>query len=358
MEKTQAGHTRARHRRDTQPVLRQQGASLGLQYLSAGEFAAHQAAAAGNDLGVIAFAGRPPSLRACQEPFAWIDMPVLGGNEIYEVWTSPEPVQRADTHGIGGARNGEVLFGCLQIDDDGDYARASHRAYSRIFDFIDDQDYGHLLRVWNYFPHINDDGDGLERYRQFSIGRHDAFIAKGRPIVSENIPAACALGSRSGPLVIYFLAAKAPGRPVENPRQVSAYRYPARYGPRSPTFSRALLMHGLREAPLFISGTASIVGHETLHAGNATAQTRETLANILAVIKQAAPAGFQPGACSADLHLKAYLRHGEHLTIVSEQVSHTFGPAAQVIYLQADICRADLLVEIEGVYLNGQDKKR
>lgn len=356
MEETQTGHTRARHRSDTQlGVTRLPTASLGLQYLSAREFEIHQATRPGKDLGVIAFTGHQPSSPALHCPFAWVDMPVLMGDEFYEVWTSPEPVERDDMDDIGCARNRDVLFACLQVEDDGDYTRASHRAYSRIFDFIDERDYGHLLRVWNYFPHINDDGSGLERYRQFSIGRHDAFVAKGRTIASENIPAACALGSRNGPLVIYFLAARKPGQPVENPRQVSAYRYPSRYGPRSPTFSRALLMRGLREPPLFISGTASIVGHETLHAGNASAQTRETLANILAVIKEAAPARLKTGTAGANLHLKVYLRHAEHLPIVREQVSHTFGPAAQVIYLQADICRADLLVEIEGVYLDGQD---
>src|SRR4029077_5387998 len=135
--------------------------------------------------------------------------------------------------------------------------------------------YGHLLRVWNYFPHINDDADGVERYVRFNAGRHDAFAAKGRATATD-APAACALGSRGTDLVIYFLAAKRAGQQIENPRQVSAFRYPPQYGPRSPPFAGAMLARPTGKPLLFVSGTASIVGHETLHHGDAAAQAAET----------------------------------------------------------------------------------
>src|SRR3546814_13424709 len=38
---------------------------------------------------------------------------------------------------------------------------------------------------------------------------------------------------------------------------------------------------------LFISGTASIVGHQTLHAGNVAAQAHETLTNLQSIVGQA-----------------------------------------------------------------------
>ena len=37
---------------------------------------------------------------------------------------------------------------------------------------------------------------------------------------------------------------------------------------------------------LFVSGTASIVGHETQHRGDVVAQTRETLANLSSVLAE------------------------------------------------------------------------
>jgi len=99
------------------------------------------------------------------------------------------------------------------------------------------------------------------------------------------------------------------------------------------------------EHKLFISGTASIVGHETLHAGDIAKQTRETLANIRALLEQAsAAAGGNPRPL-----LKVYLKHPEHLALVRAQITEEFGAGVQAIYLQADICRSDLLLEIEGV---------
>ncbi|MGT2490853.1 chorismate transformation enzyme, FkbO/Hyg5 family [Cupriavidus basilensis] len=160
--------------------------------------------------------------------------------------------------------------------------------------------YPYLVRVWNYVADINAEESGMERYRQFNIGRQDAFTACRREIVG-NVPAACALGAVGQPvaqrtLSIGFLASPRAPVAVENPRQVSAYHYPAQYGPRSPTFARAGVWragtHDECAAPvLFVSGTASIVGHRTVHAGDVAAQTRESIANVAAVLEQAARDG-------------------------------------------------------------------
>lgn len=356
MAKTETGHSRAWQRRDAELAgAAQTVGALGLQFLAPREFALQRPQLAGHMLGVIAFGNDEPSIRSLDCPATWIDMPVPGGDSMLEVWTSDAPVVRDDADGIAGARNADVLFGCLTVAEDGNLEAATHHAYCRIFDYVDSRGYGHLLRLWNYFPAINDDSDGLERYRKFSIGRHDAFIARRRIIDQKDVPAACALGSRRGPLVIYFIAARNAGQPVENPRQISAYHYPAQYGPRSPTFSRAMLMRAgdksaRSESALFISGTASIVGHETLYIGDAVAQARETFTNIRAVMARASAE--QPDATGpTDVYLKVYLRDPGYLPIVQTHLSKTFADVAEVIYLQADICRADLLLEIEAVCL-------
>lgn len=301
-------------------------------------------------LGAVAFGAERPRLPPPDAPYTWVDMPVLGASAVVEAWLSDEPVVREDADGIVTARNDDVLFGCVEIEREASLDTAAYRAYSLLFDFIDTRGYGHLLRVWNYFPGINSDADGLERYRRFCRGRHDAFVAKGR-VVANDAPAACALGSRSGPLIVYFLASREAGRRVENPRQVSAYHYPERYGPRSPTFSRAMLTPTRRDGLLFISGTAGIVGHETRHVGNAPEQARETVANLLAVIEEARGAGLRYGASGGALMARAYLRRPEFLPIVRDALAQAFGAGTHVHYLQADICRADLLLEVEAVYI-------
>jgi enamine deaminase RidA (YjgF/YER057c/UK114 family) len=98
---------------------------------------------------------------------------------------------------------------------------------------------------------------------------------------------------------------------------------------------------------LFISGTASIVGHQTLHSGDVVAQTRECLHNIAAVVAEA-----NRQAPDADFRLdrlayKVYVRHPDNLDAVRREIRQFIGGPVTAIYLQADVCRADLLVEIE-----------
>jgi enamine deaminase RidA (YjgF/YER057c/UK114 family) len=203
-----------------------------------------------------------------------------------------------------------------------------------------------LVRVWNYLPDINLETHGLERYRQFNTARHEASRAWGRA-VAGSVPAASALGAEPGsPLTLYFLASQRTPAFIENPRQVSAYRYPAQYGPRSPAFSRATVLGEGDEATLFISGTASIVGHRTLHAGDPVGQTRETLANIEALLEEAGRRA-RMALRLETLAYKVYVRDPKDLPVIRAEVASALGAKASVLYLKADICRRDLAVEIE-----------
>ncbi|MES2562603.1 MAG: hypothetical protein V4637_07735 [Pseudomonadota bacterium] len=301
-------------------------------------------------LGVIAFGTHQPSIDVAAKtraPFAWIDMPVLRGEGFCEIWTSSGAVDFVESHGVRAAVDEHVMFGAMQVPETDGLEAAGRDAYRRVFDAIDALGYPFLLRAWNYLPGINAVAGGVERYRQFNIGRHDAFVERG---VSNGaaMPAACALGCRASPLTVYFIASKTPGVAVENPRQVSAYHYPQQYGLRSPTFSRAMRMQLEDQRVLAISGTASIVGHETRHVGDPDAQIEETIANIQALMGAAGYA-----SCTADAHapllLKAYLRRPEYLRTLARALGRVFS-GAQIVYLQADICRAELLVEVEGMY--------
>jgi chorismate lyase / 3-hydroxybenzoate synthase len=317
----------------------------------------------GSVLGVATFDdAHAPALAAIDIPIAAVRTPPLGDREnVCEIWRTPGQAA-SGRHGAVHYRHGEqVLFGCIAAPEtEHTTARtalhtATDGAYRAIFATLDALAYPHLLRVWNYVPQINVDTHGTERYRQFNSARREALAACGRDIAG-NVPAACALGSAPGsPLVIYFLASRAPARVIENPRQMSAYEYPSQYGPR-PVFSRASVLQDRTAAMLFISGTASIVGHRTVHAGDPAAQTRETLINIDALLREANRAiGGQRGAKRFDLEslaFKVYVRNGTDLPAIQAQLNAVLGPRAQLMYLQADICRQDLLVEIEAIGRN------
>lgn len=282
-----------------------------------------------------------------------VDTPPLDGRDsVCEIWRDDGAVRAGTAGAIRYRCSDALLFGTLSLDPNHrepasgtPLQGATEAGYRAIFKLLAELDYPYVLRFWNYFPEINRETHGIERYRQFNIGRQDAFIAGGRS-VSANVPAACALGAHSGVLSIAFIATRVAPRDIENPRQVSAYHYPGEYGPRSPTFSRASLIDTGAGAMLFISGTASIVGHKSLHFGDVRAQTRESLANIAAVVEEAnrtCGSRFNLGA----LCYKVYVRHAADYAAVRDEFERIVGPAVRAIYLHADVCRAELLVEIE-----------
>ena len=273
-----------------------------------------------------------------------------------ELWLGKLPIGILQTPEIRCNYNDDLLFGVIEIPESTDFTpelrpleRATQSAYRQLFEVLEKYDYPYLWRAWNYIPNITGLEDGLERYQQFNAGRQRSFSNAARS-VTGNVPAACALGVHTGPLSVAFLAGRSPTIPIENPRQVSAYNYPKQYGLRSPTFSRASLANLHQQELLFISGTASIVGHQTLHLGDVHRQTLETLQNLQAVLDQAnllsqgqAPYRLQ------DLNLRVYVRYEKDAQLIQNLVNQHIDFGAQAIYIKADICRKDLDVEIEGI---------
>ena len=299
------------------------------------------------------------ALRAQALP--WPVQPVLtplldgGASQLCEAWLIDAVTGHGAEEGLAWRRSDELLFGVVTLTAAdapvGEGASAlcvlGEQAYERIFRLLDAQGLPHLWRVWNYIPDIHGEQAGLERYRQFNRGRGDAFERCARS-VTEQVPAACALGVAGGPLSIAFLAGRAPLLPIENPRQVSAYRYPSAYGPRSPTFSRAALAHTRGQEWLFVSGTASIVGHESLHLGDVVAQTLESMDNVAAVLHEAARHSRSGGFALDALWYRVYVRHADDAPAVRAAVAARVGRAA-VSCVQADVCRRELLVEVEAL---------
>lgn len=288
-------------------------------------------------------------------PLQHLRAPLLNASApwLREVWRADGPVQQGHSEGIHWRRSADVLYGVIELHENDCDANgttplqsASRLVYERLFGLLRAQGTPHLWRLWNYLGRINGASHGLERYRQFNQGRFDAFVQAQRETGGQ-VPAACALGVADGPLSVAFLAGISPVVPLENPRQVSAWRYPAQYGPRAPTFSRAALAYPRGRESLFISGTASIVGHETVHPGDVAAQCVETVRNLECIVSEAnrRARSTQPYSLEGLSH-RVYVRHAGD----AETVQRTLQPllhGAPMVCVQADICRADLLMEIE-----------
>jgi chorismate lyase / 3-hydroxybenzoate synthase len=338
---------------------------LHLDYVSPAEY---HAASWGDVLGIAVFNGAAlhAAGTAAAVPVAEVSTPLLPpASHSFEVWRYAAPAESGECGRVRFRRTQELLFGCIAVTESESPApqamnaptaihgvgsplqEATSQVYRQICATLDAEGYPHLLRVWNYVPDINRDSHGTERYRQFNRARQHALQESGRPL-SGRVPAASALGAVAGsPLVAYFLAGRTAPTFVENPRQVSAYHYPRRYGTHSPVFSRATLLRQAGSLALFISGTASIVGHRSLHVGDAAAQTRETLSNIEALLAEANRVAGGAHFSLGNLACKVYVRRPADLPTIQAELGGVLGSGARAIYLQADICRRDLLVEIE-----------
>jgi chorismate lyase/3-hydroxybenzoate synthase len=283
-------------------------------------------------------------------PEAWTDPRMLRVGleplqaDLLEVWRSTGAVTCGRADDVRWSTDGEHLFFAIEVDEaaHGGIVAATEHAYRAIHAFVAASATPHLLRFWNYLDAINLGAGDDERYRLFCDGR-----ARGiRGFLHPPFPAASAIGRQDGRRVlqVYGLATATPGTPIENPRQLSAWRYPRQYGPTAPTLARGML-----NAPsqLLISGTAAVVGHASRHDDDLAAQLNETLANLDSLLRQAgiAPAQFDTASC-----LKIYLRDPANADLVVHALRAHSPALGTLLVLAGDICRAELLVEIDGVH--------
>lgn len=265
---------------------------------------------------------------------------------VTEVWYSDKPVTSGIDDDVRWSCSQDVLFATLYVDErrHSDLRLATHEAYATLLRFIRERGYPNLLRAWNYMPDINGGESDEERYKQFCHGRHDAFSAESYS--ASDFPAACALGHHSDHTVVYLLAAKQPAVHFENPRQLSAYQYPREYGIRSPSFARASVAIRDLSTQLYLSGTASITGHQSYFPGDIGQQLNLTTDNIKILLDSIGEHFSQP---SPELGLiKVYLRHVAHIDEV-EAVLKNYMPEGNYLIVKSDICRSELLIEIDGV---------
>lgn len=298
----------------------------------------------------------------------------------WEIWCSSQPVQLQCDTTTGGtlnsAHSADITMLVADVAISADLAAQTQQLYAAMFDRLQAFGHDHMLRIWNYLPGINQGAADAEHYRQFSLGRYQAYLEQySQDGCSEDdfvsqLPAASAIGIHEPRLQIIMLASAQPGLPFENSRQVSAYHYPREYGPKSPSFARALLQtapsaDAPAEPPLvFVSGTASVVGHASYHDGDLHAQIDETLNNIKHLLTQPSlheqvktstnEQWLQQHLATHDWRqpeaLKVFCRHPQDVPAIHQKLQQALTPKQPIHYCHGDICRQELLLEIEAVY--------
>jgi enamine deaminase RidA (YjgF/YER057c/UK114 family) len=221
-----------------------------------------------------------------------------------------------------------------------------------------------VIRTWLYLGGIVEDDGPEQRYKELNRARTDYYedihflTDRLPPGHHERIyPASTGIGTEGRGISMSAIALATSRRdiiamPLENPRQTAAYDYSTAYSPRSPKFSRAMALSCGEYASIFISGTASITDSETRHVGDAAAQTHETLDNIAALISEDNLARHGMPGLGATLEsiglVRVYVKRQEDYVAIRAACEQRLGELP-TIYAIADVCRPDLLVEIEGL---------
>lgn len=273
-------------------------------------------------------------------------LPVLAGAAREELFPAAHPA------GQSGAltlfRQNDWLLGAASSPLTNGLESASHQLYQDIFQATRGL---HLARIWNYVPAINEAGpEEMENYLLFCRGRSLAFEEQHGSGFKALLPSASAVGCPAETLTVVFAASTTPPRHLENPLQIPAYEYPAAYGPRSPSFARASVIsdEGSGSATVFISGTAAIRGHATVAPHNLRDQVNCTLENLREISAACSLGQDLDRHGKSTRHFKVYLRHAADYPVVAAALEEKILLSTdRVSYVQADICRAPLLVEIE-----------
>jgi organic radical activating enzyme len=251
------------------------------------------------------------------------------------------------------------LFGHLEMevrDDLSAMEECTRIAYQRIFEQLTAYPELQVIRYWNYVPMITaSTEEGTPVYQLFNAGRYRAFQQQyGAGLDQIAVPAASAVGTSEPGLRIEFFAVSTPLASIENKDQVPAYRYSARYGSIPPFFSRGAIFDNHGQRILLSSGTASVAGEDSRHPGDLYEQICQSIHNLRIL-------GSQFNLKRYDIHygfaledirlLRVYYKRPEDRGTLERFIPKFLAPGTRISFMPANICRAELLVELEALFV-------
>lgn len=252
--------------------------------------------------------------------------------------------------------NTRFVLGAVQANGNHNCLDQSEKCFSAIQDILAMTSFtmNNIIRQWNYIQDIIRFDGSNQNYQDFNDVRSkfyaDVFVQTG-------YPAATGIGMNEGGVIIEFIAKQsdeAISFPIDNPEQTAAHLYSEDVlignccDKTTPKFERARFLEFLDRQMIFISGTASILGEKTIGIGDPEEQTRVAISNIKRLysaenllrnsIKTEKPV-FN--------HCRVYISHESDFAIIEKTCKDLFDDIPMV-FIQANICRDNLLVEIEG----------
>lgn len=216
-----------------------------------------------------------------------------------------------------------------------------------------------IIRQWNYIENIAALKGASQNYQDFNDVRARYYSLVN---FDQGYPAATGIGQDTGGVIIGFIAVSDSDivsvRPIANPGQIDAHRYSKMVlegnsaEKCTPKFERAKLVSIGPRNYIYVSGTASILGEKTVHVGDVEKQTLTTIENIKRLFSRENQYKLGLDFDVSDIlfsHLRVYVKHRKDIPAVQKVCSAELNCKSS-LFLESDVCREDLLVEIEGVF--------
>ncbi len=227
--------------------------------------------------------------------------------------------------------------------------------------------FNNIIRQWNYLEDIL----GKHEYNNTFLQNYQLLNDIRTTFYQESeflkgYPSATGIGMDSGGFILEFYAVSFSDKvdifPVKNREQTDAYAYSERvlvgsafdkmqHHKTTPKFERAKYITLNKQQTIYISGTASIKNEQTIGEDNIRIQTRTTIENIRNLISYENLVKSNIFLNSFGViydFIRVYVKNTKDIDTVKEICSQYYS-TMPVHYLYADICRDNLLVEIEGV---------
>ncbi len=219
-----------------------------------------------------------------------------------------------------------------------------------------------IIRQWNYIENIAfiiEGADASQNYQDFNDVRARFY---DQVQFVQGYPAATGIGQDTGGVIVGFIAVSDADnitiKAIANPGQIDAHKYSELVLEGSsnqkctPKFERAKLVSIGSRNYIYVSGTASILGEKTVHEGDVEEQTRTTIENIKRLFSKE-----NQDSLGLDFdvekiqfsHLRVYVKYKKDIPAV-QKVCDAELNCKSSLFLESDVCRENLLVEIEGVF--------
>jgi enamine deaminase RidA (YjgF/YER057c/UK114 family) len=213
-----------------------------------------------------------------------------------------------------------------------DARSATEAAFEQMKAILDSEgmSFNNIVRQWNYIGNILEGKNCLQNYEIFNEVRSE-YYGKFRTV--NGYPASTGNGMKLGGVIIDFCAVMTNEKLSQN--------------------EGALLLKDNFKSTLNISGTASIMGHDTIGIGDVEKQTQVTINNI---IKLTGQKRIEQNVTNTNtdwgkfILLRVYIKNQDDFSKVKMLCMKQF-PGVPAIFIESDICRDNLLVEIEAEFL-------